>query len=230
MRYFIRTGREIGKRLMSTSERTSATMTATANHLWGKYNHQLNVNPVITKSLTAGAIAFSADIICQLFFPTTVKKIKKPMKDRINWQRTANFTLINLVFVPPMVHYWYGFLSTRILGAGVVPTLKRVALDQFIFAPLFIPAFLFASFFLEGKLDQLPNKLRADWFSTVIMNYKVWIPAQLVNFSVVPPQLRVLWGNFIGFFWNIYFSGSINKEIEEKIEAGEIPLTPEKKN
>ena len=64
---------------------------------------------------------------------------------------------------------------------------------------------------MEGKHEQINDKLSKDWLPTLMTNYSVWIPAQLINFKVVPPQLRVLWANVVGFFWSIYLSNAANK-------------------
>jgi hypothetical protein len=69
--------------------------------------------------------------------------------------------------------------------------------------------------FLEGKTHEIPLKLYRDWSPTQLTYYFVSIPAQLVNFSLIPPLFRVLWANFIGSFWNIYIS-SIAKSNTKK--------------
>jgi hypothetical protein len=176
--------------------------------LFEKYNYHLNENPIITKSITAGIIAFIADILCQVYFPANKEEdMKKSPLERINWRRTANFTFINLVIVPPVMHWWYGLLSTKIVGTSFTAAVKRVVIDQSLFAPVIIPVFLGGTLLLDGKTEEIVPKLSKDWIPTLLTNYSVWIPAQLINFSVVPPPYRVLWANFIGFFWNIYLSG-----------------------
>lgn len=210
MREMSRFGAEFGKRFFSTGGKSF--QSSPLGSMWESYNHHLLVNPILTKSITAVVLAFVADIVCQTYFPTSEEDKKKPLKDRINWQRTINFTFLNSVIVPPVMHYWYGLLSTKIAGTGLLAAAKRVAIDQSLFAPVIIPVFLAGTLLLEGKAEQIPDKLKADWFKTLTFNYMLWIPAQLVNFSVVPPQFRVLWANFIGFFWNIYLSDAASKK------------------
>ena len=186
------------------------------NPLWQRYNDALSKSPLLTKSITAGVIAFTADIICQTYFPTSIEDLQKPISDRINWRRTANFTVLNIFVVAPSLHYWYSFLATRVVGTGFLPTIKRVALDQAIFAPFIVHVILAGNLLLEGKADLIPEKLRADGFSTLLANYSLWIPAQLINFRFVPPQFQVLWANFVGFFWNLYLSNAANKKIGDQ--------------
>jgi peroxisomal membrane protein 2 len=178
--------------------------------LWEKYNYHLVENPVITKSITGGVIAFTADVLCQTYFPLP-KDAKKPWKERMNWKRALNFTIINTFIVPGLSHYWYGFLSTKIVGNTMFAAVKRVAIDQSIFAPCIIPVFLGGMLILDGKPEQVVPKLKADWWDTMLANYSLWIPAQLINFRFVPPHYRVLWANMVGFFWNIYLSNAAAK-------------------
>lgn len=85
-------------------------------------------------------------------------------------------------------------------------SLKRLACDQLIFAPAFISTFFSSSLILDGRAGEIPEKLKTDLFSTAIANFKVWVPAQFINFLVLPPQYQVLFANVVGFFWGIYLS------------------------
>ena len=44
---------------------------------------------------------------------------------------------------------------------------------------------------LQGKSHQVKSKLKNDLKPTVIANWKLWVPAQFVNFRLVPPHLQV---------------------------------------
>jgi hypothetical protein len=189
--------------------------------LWGKYNYHLLVNPILTKSLTAGALAFAADLICQLFFTKPSASETKSSRDKVNWKRAVNFAILSGLIFAPLTHYWYGFLSTYIVGDTISAAVQRVAYDQLVYSPFTLCLFLVLHLCMEGKKDQVRDKLQTDWFPTLLQNYAVWIPAQLINFSVVPPPLRVLWANIIGFFWNIYLSDAVNKAPAEKMQKVE---------
>ena len=46
--------------------------------------------------------------------------------------------------------------------------------------------------YIQGKSSQdVRNKLRNDLKPTVIANWKLWVPAQFINFRMVPPHLQV---------------------------------------
>lgn len=192
-----------------------------ANSLWTRYNQSLIKSPILTKSITAGVLAFIADITCQAYFPNKEDE-NKPIKERINFLRALKFTFLNSFIVPPIMHYWYNALSTKIIGDSLIAAIKRVACDQLLFAPLILPVFFIGTLLMDNQADKIPNKLKTDWFPSLMANYIVWVPAQLINFKFIPPQLRVLWANFIGFFWSIYLSRAANRKIEEiKIDKKE---------
>ncbi len=43
----------------------------------------------------------------------------------------------------------------------------------------------------QGKGHEVKSKLRNDLKPTVIANWKLWVPAQFINFRLVPPHLQV---------------------------------------
>ncbi len=68
---------------------------------------------------------------------------------------------------------------------------KRLVLDQLVFAPLFIPTFMSSLMVLEGNAREIPGRLRAAWFETVASNWVIWVPAQILNFRLVPVTYQV---------------------------------------
>jgi peroxisomal membrane protein 2 len=91
----------------------------------------------------------------------------------------------------------------------------KVLIDQFIQAPIFtvlIFAFLGT---LEGKDSaSIRRQLDDNYKDTIIANWKLWVPATIINIAFVPPLLRVLYLNIVFFFWSIYLSLVLNKEEE----------------
>lgn len=68
---------------------------------------------------------------------------------------------------------------------------------------------------LEGHPENVSAKLKQDWFNTLVVNWKIWVPAQIINFSMVPPPLRVLFANCVALIWNAYLSFATHIEIEK---------------
>jgi len=209
--------------------------------MWHRYVRLLNSKPLLVKSLTAGFLSLGADIVCQVAFKVPDGSSLKPKvlelkKDQlssqlsshlsdfqIDWFRLFQFTALGTFLVGPTLHYWYGFLGRIITGTGMEATLKRLALDQILFAPAFISTFFAAALTLEGKTAEIPDKINNDLYSTVVANYFLWIPAQFINFRFIPPPFQVLVSNSIGFFWNIYLSFVTYKSriSDKSAESGE---------
>lgn len=124
----------------------------------------------------------------------------------IDWARVGQFTLIGTALIGPVLHHWYGFLAKRLPGAGLLVVTQRLAIDQLLFAPLFIPTIFSFALLLEGKANEIQAKLKADWFNTVMANYILWVPAQFINFRFFPLMYQTLFSNSVGFFWNIFLS------------------------
>ncbi|KAF0704377.1 hypothetical protein AaE_014967, partial [Aphanomyces astaci] len=109
----------------------------------------------------------------------------------------------------------------------------RLVLDQFVFAPSFLATFFGVLLVVSPNPDgstsslstRLQDKLSRDWWSAVQTNWVVWIPAQLLNFALVPPPLQgtvctalhdtMLFSNVVGLFWNAYMSYISYKPIDD---------------
>ena len=127
--------------------------------------------------------------------------------------RTARFTGLGLFYMAPMLHHWYGFLMRSFTGTGALVTIQRVAFDQCCFAPVYLAGLFSADMILEGKAQQIDRKLRSELLSTVMANFSVWVPVMFFAFKFVPANLQVQYSNVVGFFWNIYLSFRLAKEV-----------------
>ncbi|ETV94769.1 hypothetical protein H310_11725 [Aphanomyces invadans] len=185
--------------------------------LWQKYKHYLETYPLTTKCLTSAGIAGTGDVLCQAAFES------KPF----NVQRFATFTALGGVFIAPTLHVWYGFLNRVVSGTAATAVATRLALDQFVFAPTFLASFFGVLLVVSPNSDdatsgpslsvRFQDKLNRDWWSAVQTNWVVWIPAQLLNFGLVPPALQVLFSNVVGLFWNAYMSYISYKPIDDVV-------------
>ncbi|KAG7017620.1 SYM1, partial [Cucurbita argyrosperma subsp. argyrosperma] len=106
-------------------------------------------------------------------------------------------------------------------GSGEAPTadLRRtfrfslLGLALFIFTPVFLGVFLAGLVTLEGRPSCIVPKLQQEWFSSVVANWKLWIPFQFLNFRFVPQQFQVLAANVIALAWNVILSFKAHREI-----------------
>mgnify|MGYP002785227833 CR=1 FL=1 len=121
--------------------------------------------------------------------------------------RTGRFVLLGTLWVAPATHVWYQALATRVVPGPRTRTkvVQRLLVDQLGFAPIFCCSFLTGLWMLEGRSD-IYQSLQATGPSVIQANWALWIPAQLVNFGMVPLNYQVLFGNVVALVWNVYLS------------------------
>lgn len=174
------------------------------------YNALLESHPIATKSVTSMFVVGGGDWICQKF-------IEK--REKIIWSRVATMATIGLTLCGPLLHAWFGFLFRTFPGTGLVTTLKKIACDQLIFAPLFNPLFIGYLFLLEGRPMEIVNFLKNDWFDVTVNNWKLWAPANGFNFTFVPGKFQVLFANLTGVVWNCYISWESHRHGGDNAES-----------
>ena len=108
----------------------------------------------------------------------------------------------------PFFWSWFRIVD-RIVGAraSIGGALTKTLLGQFVAFPIYLVAF----FAVRNTLDGAPlAQTRADvadkLLPTVLAGTAVWVPANLINFSFVPLQHRVLFVNCVGLGWQAYMS------------------------
>jgi protein Mpv17 len=204
---FNRSFQRIAKNVRHFSSKMNAAVQD--NSVFATYNRYLTEKPLLTKSITSGVLSFLGDVACQKYFPED-----KTKGEKVDWSRTLKFTVIGTVLVGPMLHYWYGFLCSKIPGTSITDLVKRVFFDQLVFAPFcIIPSIFSLSMIMDGTPEKIPEKLHAEWASTIIANWSLWVPCQFFNFKLVPPQFQVLFANVVGLFWNVYLSAATYKSL-----------------
>ena len=88
-----------------------------------------------------------------------------------------------------VLHRWYSWLHSNIPGTGVTAVGQRLLLDQACFAPIFIPSFMATLLMLEGSAQPIAAA-QEQWWPAIVANWKLWVPAQIVNFAIVPPHFQ----------------------------------------
>ena len=152
-----------------------------------------------SQATTSAALSGVGDLACQGVIE---------QRDHLDGRRLLTFTALGGFLVGPTLHGWYAWLHRAIPGSTAGSVLQRLALDQGVFAPIFTPSFMFAVRVLE-RPQEAPRALASvadDWWPAVTANWKLWIPAQLVNFAIVPLHFQVLFANGVALVWNTYLS------------------------
>jgi len=142
-------------------------------------------------------------------------------KDRpppFDFERLTRFMAYGF-FMAPIQFQWFKFLSktfplTR--KTATIPALKRVAVDQLIFAPLGLVAFFTYMTVAEGGGKRtLARKLQDVYIPTLKANFVLWPAVQILNFRVVPIQFQIPFVSTVGIAWTAYLSLTNSSEEEE---------------
>ena len=167
---------------------------------------KLETHPLLTKGITSGIIAGFGDVLGQSI--QSQDSLWEMMRTgRFDIIRTGRFVLLGTFLVGPVCHVWYGSLMQRFPGSSFQRITTRVVLDQFCFAPLFLPTWLLNLWMLQGKsADYVAEEMPRILPEMVINNWKLWIPAQSINLGFVASKYQVLVSNVVAVAWNTYLS------------------------
>lgn len=130
------------------------------------------------------------------------------IKSKFNLHRTQTFAILGTFYVAPVLHIMYTKVLTRLVPhAKGIKALKKVVIDQGLFAPCFLLSFYPVVSYIDGKgfLAGISD-IKDKYIPTLLMNWKLWPPAQVINFLIVPLQYQVLFANFVTLFFNGYLS------------------------
>lgn len=197
---------------------------------WTAYNDALQASPLLVKSVTASVILGAADVAGQAIEQAQTADNKNDVDgnnddlSQLDLARTIRFAFFGLVLQAPWNHFYY-----LLLDGAIPPTEEpfttttgiKVVIDQFVQAPIFTVLIFAFLGFLEGKnTEAIQQQLEDDYADTMVANWKLWVPATVVNIAFVPPILRVLYLNCVFFFWSIFLSLKLNNNSnKDEIEA-----------
>ncbi|GAB1861406.1 PXMP2/4 family protein 3 [Camponotus japonicus] len=170
--------------------------------LIGSYFYQLYHNPLKTKAITSCIIAALGNVVSQ----------KLSGAKQLNDDSILAYALFGLFFGGPVPHYFYTY----------VPLLVRhplgiLLVERLLYMPCFQALALYMLAIFEGKSHQTAtNQMRKLYLPTLLANLKYLTLFQYINIKFIPPMLRVLMVNLVGFAWVIYLANKRAKALKEK--------------
>lgn len=189
---------------------------------WKAYLGLLESRPIPTKMATAALLSAFGDVLAQTLDSSVVS---------FSVRRLLVLVTVNIVYFAPILHVWYGLFDSvvaklKLKQGSWHATFTYLALDQLVNTPLTLFGF-FAVFTLISAVSEacvgvpmpgigalgmtIADKVRLEYTNTLIANWKVWVGPQLLNFSVVPPILRVAFANVVAIAWNAILSIIANR-------------------
>ena len=166
--------------------------------LFKAYTSALRRHPVIVQSVQSGIFLSTGDVISQV-----VVEAKNPKT--MSYKRTIQYFCVGAIYVGPVLTIWYKILHKYVGTEGKFYGLKKMAIDQFGFAPFGIAGFVISTAVFQGNsLQETKRKLKEVYPAILKANYTIWPAVQLVNFTLMPLQYQVLYQQTIGLLWNTY--------------------------
>ncbi|KAI1161150.1 hypothetical protein F5B18DRAFT_663333 [Nemania serpens] len=146
-----------------------------------------------------------------------------------DFERLTRFMAYGFAMAP-IQFKWFGFLSRAFpvtKTSAFVPALKRVAVDQIVFAPVSVALFFSVMTVAEGGGRRaVALKLKDMYMPTLKANYMVWPAVQIINFRLMPVQFQLPFVSTIGIAWTAYLSLSNASEDEALQHQNVAPYSP----
>ena len=171
--------------------------------LLGAYEAALEVAPLATQCATSCVVFGASDAMAQ----------RCGVRD-LDLARCGRFALFGAAVQAPLFSAYFASQDAAVEGLGidgVQATLLKLGFDQLVWTPFgWLPLFFGGMALLEGRgaSDALVEAQSKGWgfTDTCVKNWALWVPANLLTYSVVPPQMRILWVNSVSLLWTAYLS------------------------
>ncbi|KAJ7634461.1 hypothetical protein FB45DRAFT_468078 [Roridomyces roridus] len=162
------------------------------------YNALLLRRPMAAQCGTAALLFGAGDVIAQ-------QAVERRGREH-DFARTARLTFYGGAVFGPAITKWFQFLNRIQFKSPTKAVVYRVWLDQCVLTPGAVVVFFGSMALLEGKPKEAIPRIGAGYVPTLLRNWAVFVPAQVINFSIVPPHLRFVFVSVVSLFWNTYLS------------------------
>jgi len=163
------------------------------------FNASLVRRPMLTQCAASGFMFGMGDVIAQQAF-------EKKGKDH-DFLRTARTAFYGGALFGPLLTKWLQVLNRLQFSSPVKSVMYKVYLDQSVFTPVVVGFFFGSMTLMEGKtIADAQERIKQSYVPTLLRNWCVFVPTQVINFAFVPPHLRFFTIGVVALFWNAYLS------------------------
>ncbi|KAL3275781.1 hypothetical protein HHI36_020526 [Cryptolaemus montrouzieri] len=155
-----------------------------------------NKHPVISNSIVYGTLCVGAEFSQQAIN----KKILSYPQEPFDAKAIGRYTIYGVTVAGPLLFVWYKWLDKKFAGNSVRIITKKLVLDQFFMTPQLLIIFYVAMSIMENKTNLL-EECKQKFLPTFKNSCMFWLPAQTMNFLVVPPAFRVVYVGTCSFAW-----------------------------
>jgi len=156
-----------------------------------------HVKPLLWNCTTYGLLYGGAEFTQQ----SKAKYYDKDIK-QYDMPKVGRFWVLGTFAFPPILYAWYKILESRpwLLGTSPQAVIGKVLIDQAVSAPIVLFLFFSGMSLMEGKED-IFKEFKEKFKSTYMVSCCFWLPAQAINFALVPQTFRVVYIGTASFFW-----------------------------
>ncbi|XP_045445355.1 peroxisomal membrane protein 2 [Melitaea cinxia] len=176
-------------------------------NLVASYLQNLYIHPIKTKAITSCVVGSAGSIASQMV-----------SGEKIRLDPVLAFGLYGLIFGGTVPHYFYEFIE-RIFPqeTSAFPLAKKLLFERLIFTPLMQAFSLYTLARFEGKNHKAALKqVNALYFTVLEANWKWLTLFQVINIAFIPPMLRVLFMNLVGFGWAMFIASKRRQQSSKK--------------
>lgn len=160
--------------------------------LWKAYLRQNERRPIRTKCITSGCIFILCQVIAQYIKDRKLTSARKVL-DYLIWGSV----------LPLGSHSWQNFIAKH----GPQSIFLKIPFDHICYRASVLPIFQIYCKVMEGKsLTSSLQWTKENIVAAEIVAAKLWPAANIFNYTMVPLELRVLYQNFVIFFFVLYLA------------------------
>lgn len=192
------------------------------------YTTLLQTYPLETKLATAAVLAAAGDAIAQRREPGPYDSA-----------RAGSFVLFDTCYrggfqhlaFPWIIQTFQGDALQAVLPAGLdadpqfLAAIECTIVNQLVIVPVvYYPLFFALTGAVQGlTMDESLVRARERFVDLTIRNWKFWIPAQLLQFALLPEPLQVPYTCAMGLVWNVILSAAAGsaRPVEQLASGGE---------
>ncbi|KAG0635091.1 putative integral membrane protein, Mpv17/PMP22 family [Tuber brumale] len=165
-----------------------------------------------TTAQTVPSLSLRYRCRCRRSSPPSSSSSSSSSPPRFDWNRLIRFASWGCI-VAPFQFKWLRFLARRYPfsrergDVGALLLVKRVGLDQVVFAPVGLAGF-FAWMTVSGGggWRDVRRKFGEVYFGALRSNYILWPAVQMVNFRLIPLRFQLPFASSWGILWGAYLS------------------------
>jgi protein Mpv17 len=199
--------------------------------MWSRYASASRHSPLLVSALTGGAVMALGDAAAQ-----ALERRRGGGAAGHDWRRGLVTASWNGLVFTPIFFVWFRKLDRVWPGASPRAVLAKVAANQMCMVLPMNVGFIAWTTVLERASSPesaaphqepvaiviertLRERLQRIWFTSA----SVWIPVNLLNFALVPPEFRVLPTIATSLVWNFWLSYTCHKEsASDHIEEAQV--------